>query len=471
MSAITPSTQNSTFHSVPPGQELEGPDLLLGPLATGIVDLTSSLSSSGRSVHSGWNTWQGINDPVASTALGVTSCFNLVSGIVDARDAHREAGRCRKIKEVYWKVQAQVKIIKSTLTGLIGLVFIPVRALTIAGLFTASKIAVAAQQILGAIGESLASCTCFLMMIGALMGLYRENGFLTQKLKPVLADPQKCLNVLQDELALNVEEKLAIRAKVEKKNLSSWDREAKIDRIEARLLKKKEYLLARVTNQECVDLIKRATAADAPIIVKKVLEANKQRRLLSLEKLLLSSLAIAAIFTAGLVSSVLTIVVGLGWVVFEMYEVYKGFKANEEGKYDKLWLLISTTICMIGIVAFSSLSAGIVPLVIGGVMGIGVLALHSAAYISLRKKAAEKQAADRFKTKFFTLDEASRQSISYLVWEKLHEDREKILLYDKTKDFGREYCLGHPADPVVRWAIEKHLQVNGGPACLREMAS
>lgn len=482
MSAVTLSTPNSTFNSISSGQgkgvaksyferqeASSAPEMLLSPLANGISDLTSSLSGAGRGLQSTWNAWQGLDDPVASTALAVTTCFNLVSGIVDTRDAIAEARKCSRVREVFWKVQAQLKIVKSALTAVAGFIYIPVRALTIACLITASKVGTAVSEVLGTVGGSLFSFVSFLSIIAASMGLYKESQF-AEKIKAVQGDPAKCLTLLQGELALGWEERTAIRNKVEKKkDLSAWDRETKILRTQTRLLKKKEYLLSKATSQECVELIKRAALEDAPTVVQKVLEANKQRRVTSAAKLVLSTMAIAAIFTAGVVAAALTIMVGVGWVIFEINEVYNAFKSNDAGKFDKLWLLISTVICMAGIITFSFVSAGIVPLIVGGVMGICVLAMHGAAYASLRKGEAERASADRFKAKFLALDAASQGRISHFVWERLHEDREKILLYDKTNDFGREYCLARPNDPAVSSAVEKHLQESGDLQCVREV--
>jgi len=163
--------------------------------------------------------------------------------------------------------------------------------------------------------------------------------------------------------------------------------ETKVKEKEKFLLQKKAAYLTRLTSEKCVALIQQDGDAD------KVIEAVQKR---SLEKTVVASigmaLAIIGIVTfllSGPIGLIATAVIGLAlsvaWSLIDAHELAKEFKSTTPGRFDKLFLCISSVIATLVITALCFFSAGIVSIIVALVLGVIWLGMNAACYYRLSK--------------------------------------------------------------------------------------
>ena len=129
---------------------------LLGPLVLTGADLISDLSSHVRKSFDSANIIYGTENPIALAALGFTTGFSLLSGGLNAKEGREEAKIAQKISDETGKSLAYLQLASGSAQAAGGGLYIPMRALMIASLITASKVCATIAAVLGSLGG-----TCF----------------------------------------------------------------------------------------------------------------------------------------------------------------------------------------------------------------------------------------------------------------------------------------------------------------------
>ncbi len=375
---------------------------LLGPLVLNGAFLISDFSGHIRQSFATYHAVYGTENPVALNALGFTTGFSLVSGGLNVGDAIKEIQTAGKISDTVGKTLGNLKVVNGVVLASGGAMFIPVRALSIAALFTSSKIVTTLAGVLGSLGGACFNVVFIIAAIGIGIRL-NEQRLFRKELNSILQNPNlpeaerpiKALEYLKKLATVSPEEKEDIRqeimAQAEFRELNPGQLSAKVEEKAHLLLLKKEAYLKRLSNEDCITQIRQKGPSDATSVVEAVQKKSKEKIILSAiaMALLIIGLAVTVasfIFTGPvgvLVTAALGCATSLGWILVDGYGLINEFKATDPGRYDKLWIFISTVIAVVSVSLVFFLSGGIAPIIAAAVVGAIWLAINAACYYRL----------------------------------------------------------------------------------------
>ncbi len=91
----------------------------------------------------------------------------------------------------------------------------------------------------------------------------------------------------------------------------------------------------------------------------------------------------------GLIAiAVLEIVAGVGCTLLDGYQFIQAIQAGKVGKYDELWLLFTTALCVAAVGIAIAFSGGVLPLVVACVLGSLWLVVNLAAFCEIHRARA-----------------------------------------------------------------------------------
>lgn len=280
---------------------------LLGPLVLNGAEVTADFSGHIRQTFSSYHKVYGTESPVALGALGFTTGFSLVSGSLNVKNAIEEIKTAEKVSDTVGKTLGNLKIARGIALASGGAIFIPVRALSIAALFTSSKVISTLAGVLGSVGNACFNVVSILAAIGIGIRLNEQRQFRNE-LNAILQNPDlpeaersaKALEHLKKLAAISPQEKEEIRQEIlSQPEFGALNPEQLSEKIEEKanlLLLKKEAHLKRLSNQDCIEQIRQKGAPDATSVIEAVQKA-------STEKIILASIGMA-LLVVGLVVTI-----------------------------------------------------------------------------------------------------------------------------------------------------------------------
>ena len=364
---------------------------LLGPLVLGASGFISGVSGALRGVHSGINLISAQDDPAALSVLAATSGFKLLTGPFDIYDGWENWKTSEKVKDRWGQFLTAKKM-----TG---------AAVQIAAVMTGSKVVGSVASVFGQLGGGVSSLFSLLGIIVNVCEVYLERLFAANIGKKLgdtsLPEDQRyllCLQDLKSQLKLSPNEKAEIRQEAESdpelKNLSKEERERNIQEMEEKAVRKKELQMARVTDRECVEKVKSARIEEAKEVVEKVCKANTKKMKMSWISISLSVVSfigviIALVFTGGtplIIAAALGLFASVGFLLVDGCKLLQDFKTGESGRYDHLWIFISTVFCFVAVTAAFLLASGLPAIIAAGSLGLIWLSINVACFIRLRHR-------------------------------------------------------------------------------------
>jgi hypothetical protein len=371
-----------------------------GSVGLGGVDLICDASGAFRNTASAVLFFRAEKDPVCFSAIGITTCFSIFSGVLKLNKGLKGSFIAQKIGDVWGQRLAYLQEIGGVCCLGGGLTFIPIRAFPILSALTDFKAGETVSLVLGRIGTGLFGAVSALTIVSTGIEIYRGWSF-RQKLLAVLADEslpmdersRACLAKLQKNLTVSQEKKLELQNIVRQKPRYVGAAEeviaSKAQKLEQKLLQKKAAKFIRAVDSRCLEVVKSATPEQAREVIEQVLWDNKTKMLYSLIPATISTMSLAAsvlgeIYTGGMLSALsplLSSAVGISWLIFDGKGLIEAFNNGQKGSYDNLLLVATSSICTTAIVAATVLSSGIPSLVVVGGVGLAWLATESACYI------------------------------------------------------------------------------------------
>ncbi len=377
----------------------EGSKVVFSPLVLSGAEVIADFSGHVRQTFSSAHAVYGTENPAALASLGFTNSFSVISGGLGVKSGIKEAREAKKISDVAGTAIACLKVGKNAASAAGGAIMVPFEALSIAALSTASKIVSTMAGVLGSIGGALFSVGSLLAAIATGIRL-NEFRVFDQTLNKILNDPagsEEQRNVLALEHLKNLarvtpEERRGILEELEKDPaLTGEQKREKAVGKEKALLEKKEVVLKRVTGKECLEKIRKSTPAEAAEVIAAVQKKRREKTILTsvTMALLVLGVALAAasfIFTGPLAIIVITslaLAVSLGSLSVDAYALVQDFKKGDPGRFDKLWIFLSTVLAIVAVGVVFFLTGGLAPLIGAGVVGLVWLAINSACYYRL----------------------------------------------------------------------------------------
>ncbi len=384
----------------------------LGTLVLSGNDLINNVAGNVRSIFSGANKVFDTKNPAALAALGFTSGFSIFSGPVNVINGIKEVKTAEKTSDAAGRALAYLKIARGVVFATAGVVLIPVRVLTIVSLWTASQIVATMAGTLGSAGSALFSIGSFLVGIGLGIRLHEQRCF-RKELNAILKDPAlneemrsvKALEHLKKLATVSPEEKTQFLNELEADPqycaLSPEQQAEKKTEKEKLLLERKEAFLKRVTSGECLKLIRQQGPSEAKAVIAAV---QKQ----SLEKVIIASISMALVciglattaasfvFT-GPIAIITLIAVGLAtsfaWMLVLGYGLFQEFMNSEPGRFDKLWIFLSSVAATVSVATIFFLSGGTAAILASLTAGVIWLGINGVCYYRLHELEKKKEAA------------------------------------------------------------------------------
>lgn len=372
---------------------------LFSPLVLSGAEVIADFSGHIRQTYASSHTVYGTENPAALASLGFTNSFSVISGGLGVKSGIREAKKAQKISDVAGGAIACLKVGKSGASAVGGVLMVPFEALSIAALSTASKIVSTMAGVLGSIGGALFSVGSLFTAIATGIKLH-EFRLFDQGLNKILNDPScseeqraiKALEHLKNLARVTPDEKKGILEELEKDPALTTEqkREKAVEREKA-LLGKKEAVFKRVTSKECLEQVRKSTPAEASEVIAAVKKKRFEKTILSSVTMALLVLGLALtvasfIFTGPLgiiVITALALAVSLGSLSTDAYELVQDFKKADPGRFDKLWIFLSTVLAIVAVGAVFFLTGGLALLIGAAVVGVVWLAINSVSYYRL----------------------------------------------------------------------------------------
>lgn len=381
---------------------------LLGPLVLSGAEVVDDFASNIRQTFSTYHQVYGTESPVELAALGFTTGFNLISGSLNVRSGLKEIETAEKVSDVAGKQLAQLKVAKGAASAAGGAIFIPIRALSLAALYTSSKIVSVLAGVLGSIGSA-----CFNIVVivaGIALGIkLNEHRLFRNELNAILEDPNtpeqerggRALEHLKKLATVSAQEKEVIRTELRAENptSSSQDLEVKVEEKSKLLLQNKEAYLKRVLDGECIKQIREKGPSEIKEVIEAVQKASKEKVILASTAMGLLAVGLAITIAGFIFTGPLGIVIAagvglatsVGWLGLDAYDLFKEFKATDPGRFDKLWILLSSILAITTIALVFFLSGGIAPIIAAAVGGTIWLAINAACYYRLYQHSKKEQ--------------------------------------------------------------------------------
>lgn len=379
--------------------EMGAEQALLGPLVLNGADLIKDFSGHIRKGFDSSKIIYGTENPIALAALGFTSGFSLISGGLSIKGGIEDERRARKISDATGRSLGYLRIAKGGVQSAAGALYIPARALTIASLATSSKVYATAAGVFGSTAGGCLNILSIISSISIALCLDEQYKFYKQ-LDGILSDPSepsedgryiRALEFLKQLATVSPEEKAEIGQTIasnEKYRLLNPEQIAeKTAKKEQKLLRKKEAYLKRLTNGDCLNLIRQKGPAEAKFVIESVQKKCREKVIMASVALVLIAIGLALLVSSfflgpvGLmVISALGLATSLSWVVMDVYALMSNFNASDPGRFDKLLIFISTVAAVISVSLVFFFSAGIAPIVAASVVGVVWLGINSLCY-------------------------------------------------------------------------------------------
>jgi hypothetical protein len=348
-----PSLAASTLTAKNPSSEP------LSSLVLTAGDMIGDLTSHVRSSFDGANKIFGTESPSSLGALGFTNAFSVIKGGLDVQAGVNETKKAQKISDVAGQALGCLKVAKGGSFAIGGALLLPFRALSIAALYTASKIVTTLAGVFGSVGGAFFSIGTLFVTVATGIRLHEQRVF-RQGLQAILNGKEgtvaernaKALDYLRKQATVSSEEKEKVLEALKKDPafaaLNPAQQKEKIDENESALLKKKEALFKRVVGNEPLERIRASGPAQAAEILASVQKATFKKTVLSsiaMALLILGiAVSIAALVCTGPIGIVVTTLIGLtlslGWLVLDGYELFDEFKGAKPGRFYKMWIFI-----------------------------------------------------------------------------------------------------------------------------------
>ena len=375
---------------------------LLGPLVLSGAEVVDDFASNIRQTFSTYHQVYGTDSPVELAALGFTTGFNVISGSLNVRSGLKEIKTAEKVSDVAGKQLAQLKVAKGAAAAAGGAVFIPVRALSLAALYTSSKVVSVLAGVLGSIGTLCFNIVVFVAGVALAMKL-NEHRLFRNELNAILEDPNvpeqdrppKALEHLKKLATVSPEEKEAIRTELkalpENQTISIKELDAQVEEKSNLLSQRKEAYLKRVADGDCVKQIREKGPAEAKEVIEAVKKASKEKVIISATGMGLLAVGVCItiagfIFTGPLgiaIAAGVGLAASLGWLALDAYDLIKEFKETDPGRFDKLWIFLSSVLAIVTVALVFFLSGGTAPIIAAAVGGAIWLAINAACYYRL----------------------------------------------------------------------------------------
>lgn len=345
--------------------------------------------------------WGRERSPALEASLGFASVFNEIAGAVNIKNGISESKAAKKISDASAKVLADVKVGKGVVQVASGAVTFSTSTLTLGSLATNSQ-----TLALWAIKFKVAKGIClgFLSLLnGVAKGLsLKEQVEFYRDLKRSLNEQAPTENArfirafehLQQLVTITTQEKAEVRqvvsSSVKYSTLEPAKKEAKVLKKENRLLQKKEGYIKRITNEECLTLIRQGSAANAREVVETV--HKKICENLKLTPLGIALIAIGVTSTialllaipgAALAFAIIEFATSIGSVALKGYSLIQSFKSIEPGRFDKLWIFLSSTFAVISVASAFFLSTGTASILLALAVSALWLTVNSLCYYRL----------------------------------------------------------------------------------------
>lgn len=198
-----------------------------------IVYLASDLFSVSRMVVGVQNAVLGTPDAAGMYGLGLTSIFSVYTGAVAGQRGYKEYTESSKIEDTTGQVLGAVNMARASMEIMGGLTFTPFRALSIAAMYTSSKVVAAAQFVFGILGSAFFAVTYALLTVPSAISLYKIACF-SSKLDSAMNEGKtryskvkNGLSTLKEELKGTEEEKRAFLDKVAESSKVTKGKKAK----------------------------------------------------------------------------------------------------------------------------------------------------------------------------------------------------------------------------------------------------
>lgn len=380
------------------------PKPAVGPLVLEAGNFGVTLAGKTQTIYEQINLFQGTTDPVGLATLGFASAFTVMSGACTTYDGYQEQRSAKKIGDVCGRAFGGLKTLRGSITATAAAISLPARALALAMLKTTSQVVAVAAGALTTVAEGLFGMVGLIYFVIFSLKIYEQMGF-DRELDAILNDSSlgqeekqgKVLEFLQGKLSVSDAEKGAVRSEVEAtpryQQLSSQEKEGKIEKKTAKLFKKKEEELKRVLSRKCVDQIRKAEKVDAAAVVDAALAASRTNRIvngigMTLCVLGITATVIAFLFTGPLpllIAVVLAGIVTVGLFSSDLYQLFQDFQRSQPGRYDKLALLFAGVLAFTVASAMVFLAASWIALTCAGVFGLVWLTISLVCYWRLRQ--------------------------------------------------------------------------------------
>ena len=383
--------------------EMGAEQAMLGPLVLSGSDVIKDLSGHIRKGFDSSRIIYGTEHPIALTALGFTSGFSLISGGLSVKGGMADAKRAKKISDATGRSLAYLKIAKGGMQVTAGGLFVPARALTIAALATSSEVYAITAGVLGSMAGNCVSIVALLVMASISLCLHEQRLF-RQQLFAILNDPSltedkrylRAYEHLKQLTTISPQEKAeisqAIASNEKYRSLTPEQIAEKTAKKEEKLLRKKETYLKRLTSFNCLSQVRLKGSDEAKNVVEIVKKQSRERVILaSIAQGLIATgvaLTVSSFFlgpTGLVITSVMNLATSFSWMVVHGFALIKNYQASDPGRYDKLWIFVSTTIAVTSVSLVFFFSAGIAPIVAASVVGAGWLGINSLCYYRIHQ--------------------------------------------------------------------------------------
>ncbi len=311
------STSLSSFRRWVQEDESEN-DLFLSKAALSSMDFVSKSSGFTRSMVKEYDVITGTKHSEHFSALGFTSAFNVIGGALSMRKGFSELRQ--RIGDATGRALAYLSCARGGLQLLGGLVFVTIRSLDVAQLFTENKMVKAVTTVFGFIASGVSQTRGVLTDVSYGIEIY--EAYCVVELI-VDRDPEESLRILQDKLRDPGERTSFIRA----------------------------------TSEECAVAIEGANPAQAEEIISRIYEESSKAYLGSLLELTLVGLGIVAsmLVTLSAAPSVLLAATGINTflqvfgLISSLVKLVGAFKKEGAGRYDMLLLETLSAGCVLAL--------------------------------------------------------------------------------------------------------------------------
>jgi len=392
----SPNSPNLTERGIKTDTSEKG---LLSPLVLSSADVVADFSYQIRQGFSSYHQVNGTEHPIALAALGFATEFSLVSGGLNIKNAISEFKTVVKVSDSAGKKLSLIKAAKGSAQIAAGSFSLPARTLTIASVITTSKALSTLANVLGNIGAVCFRVVSIIAAIGISIRLHEQRLFRNE-LDLILNDPNsteqerdiKALEHLKQLASISPQEKEEIQKEIalqpEFSSLNPQQLTEKVGERANTLLMKKEAYLKRLTNEECLVQIRQKGPAEANSVIRAVQKKSKEKIILAALGMTLIAVGLATTLTScvltGPVGMILTVALGLatslGWILLDGYGLFHEFKSTDQGRFDKLWIFISTVIAVTSVSLVVFLSGGTAPMIAALVVKAVWLGINFACY-------------------------------------------------------------------------------------------